>query len=583
MMRITTNVLQKALLIAGGVFLLISCDKDFSSVGQEVIGGGNYQTEKISYDVFAKQKSASAVRSDSLSVYQLGVYNDPVFGKTKASLVSQLSLDVVNPSFGTYSQSVEDGATTDDSDLTIPEDETVTKVYLNIPYYSTLADTTTTTENDDVARTYKIDSVYGNLNAQFHINVKELTYYLRDLDPNANFEEKQQYFSNQDFSSFTGETLVDADETINNQEIILKENVDDPDTKDVDESQEITDRLSPRIRVEITDPQVLQFFQNKILDAEGTDDLKNNINFKNYLRGVAVNVDVDDNLLMLLDFSNANFDIRYTYKKFNTTTEAVETANGSYQLDFSSITSSTSTTSSTTTTTDSNIKINKFEKEAYPVEITNEINSSDNAANIYLKGGAGTFAEVDLFSADADSTEIKTVLDSLRANKYLINEANLTIYVNRDKISELKSPASATYYEPKRLYLFDMDSSLPIIDYQIDNSTNATDPLLSRYIYGGLAQKDDNGNITSYKFRITEYINDLISEDSDVVFPRLGLSISSNISNFKKVSGMDANGNEVKIPQASIITPVSTILYGPATSTADKKMKLEIYYTKPLD
>ena len=47
-------------------------------------------------------------------------------------------------------------------------------------------------------KVYSIDSIYGNRETQFNLQVHELTYYLGNLDPNSNFESEQAYYSNRD-------------------------------------------------------------------------------------------------------------------------------------------------------------------------------------------------------------------------------------------------------------------------------------------------------------------------------------------------------------------------------------------------
>jgi hypothetical protein len=61
----------------------------------------------------------------------------------------------------------------------------------------------------------------------------------------------------------------------------------------------------------------------------------------------------------------------------------------------------------------------------------------------------------------------------------------------------------------------------------------------------------------------------------------LGLAVSPDI----RISGVSTaviNGNaEKKLPVASNLTPLSTILYGSATGVPEeKKLKLEIFYTE---
>ena len=62
---------------------------------------------------------------------------------------------------------------------------------------------------DSENRVYEIDSIYGNRNSEFNLQVHELTYYLNNLDSNDNFESAQIYYSNRDYyeEGFIGETL----------------------------------------------------------------------------------------------------------------------------------------------------------------------------------------------------------------------------------------------------------------------------------------------------------------------------------------------------------------------------------------
>ena len=46
---------------------------------------------------------------------------------------------------------------------------------------------------------YDIDSIYGNRNSEFTLQVHELTYYLNDYDPLTNFQSSQIYYSNRDY------------------------------------------------------------------------------------------------------------------------------------------------------------------------------------------------------------------------------------------------------------------------------------------------------------------------------------------------------------------------------------------------
>ena len=118
--------------------LFSSCQEDTTTIGDGVIGGEPFETGKANFNVFAYNKKINSVKTNALPIYQLGNFNDPIYGKTIASITSQLQLSTINPSFGVYSQETEDGAASDTSVSTINEEETIKSVYLFIPYLTDL-------------------------------------------------------------------------------------------------------------------------------------------------------------------------------------------------------------------------------------------------------------------------------------------------------------------------------------------------------------------------------------------------------------------------------------------------------------
>jgi len=90
----------------GVIFLVIialaSCEEDFSNIDTDIIDQ-NFNTElDESRTVIAYSKKVRSVQSNRLPVYQLGVYNDPVYGKTTANLLTQVTLGEgdTDPDFG---------------------------------------------------------------------------------------------------------------------------------------------------------------------------------------------------------------------------------------------------------------------------------------------------------------------------------------------------------------------------------------------------------------------------------------------------------------------------------------------------
>ncbi|MGS2762497.1 DUF4270 domain-containing protein [Sinomicrobium sp. M5D2P9] len=554
----------KAILLLGGIAFFASCSDDVNTIGTDIIGDGNFETERAEFEVYAYNRKLNGVQTNGLPLYQLGVYDDPIYGRTEASIVSQLYLTNTRPVFGVSTQQREEEYANDNDPKTTPENERATKVYLNIPFFSRVADGET--ENNDsgtpVARKYDLDSIYGSKTAQFNFKVEELTYYLRDLDPSSGFLEQQEYFSDKDFSYNTGMVLRDTIIKIDNlEELIYK--ADDPDTPDEDESKEVETRLSPRIRVEL-DPAYFQ----QILDKEGSSELMSNNNFREFIKGLRFSASgFSAASLMLLDWNNANVEVRYEYDRVDTADDnKIVKGNSSFTLSLGAFT----TDANSGARTRRNNVANTIVSESYPAEVAEQLDNDTNASRLYLKGGAGTLTELRLF----DPRESSEVLDANKKQGWIINEANLIFYVDREKLD-----AHPNMEEPSRIYVYNMDNDSIIADVELDYTVNQNKNL-SRQIYGGILEKEDDKGV-KYKIRLTEHVDRILNKNSTNV--RLGLALTANINSTRNIS---AKGNDAKpeliVPESSVITPLGTVLYGNNVEdeNKDKRLKLEIFYTQ---
>ncbi|MFM2009831.1 MAG: hypothetical protein RLZZ479_221, partial [Bacteroidota bacterium] len=84
-----------------------------------------------------------------------------------------------------------------------------------------------------------------------------------------------------------------------------------------------------------------------------------------------------------------------------------------------------------------------------------------------------------------------------------------------------------------------------------------------------------------YKIRITNQIRNLVKY-ADSTNVKLGLVVTENIgeTGFSKLK--TPNSFTKKLPKASVMNPLGTVLYGSHPSVpVDKRVKLQIYYTKP--
>ncbi len=617
-MKFLYRIVCSAILALLSIKAFVSCEEEVLTIGSGMVPREPFIYDKAVYDVFAYNRKINAVETNKLPLYQLGSYVDPVYGKTEARITSQLSLSSSNPTFGNFPQQTENNSQSDGNNNTIQENERVKEVFLYIPYLrpgnpdrdgdgvddefdvdpddpNSDSDGDGLTDNQErilgtdplnpdtdgdgildgeddntnVIRTPKrfaLDSIFGNREAPFNLKVERSTYFLRDLDPGANFQEAQAYFSNQQFSpTFVSDVLFDGEVTISDMEMLFFKE-DDPETEDVDESKEVETALTPGIRV----PLNVAFFQTNIMDKEGSTELISDTNFKEFLRGIHLSVTpTAGDILLLLDLSLANITIDYEFDRVdnNDTSfpedDTIVVEKRSYPMRL--IARETSQTGVVTTRGNA---VNTFVNEAYPGSVLDNLDTNANASRIYLKGGAGVFSEIKLF----DENNGQEIINEIKANNWIINEANLVFYVDRNALD-----ATGNGIEPLRLYLFNAETNAPLYSFRSDNFSQLSS-LGSFLNYDGRLQKSGDKGV-KYKVRITEYINNLVVRDS--VNATLGLTLTSDIrtSNVKKAA---LTTSEKNLPAMSTINPFGTVLYGSnvGPTEEDKKLKLEIFYTK---
>ena len=606
------------------VALLISCEEDLTTIGAEVIGGEPFTTDKAVYDVFAYNKKIEAVRTNKLPLYQLGVFNDPIYGKTEARITSQLLLPSSRPVFGTYSQDNEDNAENDEVISTIEENEIVTNVFLYIPYMTnskgdtdgdglineldadpedstsdtdgdgvtdnderlngtdplnvdTDGDGTNDGEDDDTikdnfAQAVDLDSIYINnstynkdIETSFSLKVERSTYFLRDLDPNTNFQEAQEYFSTQQFSpGFVSDLLYEGEIVLSNEQILIDQE-DDPDTDEIDES-EVSKRIQPGIRV----PLDKAFFQQNILDKEGSSELVSRPNFNEFMRGIHLSTSmITDDVMLLLDMKAANITIAYNYDSVDLNETPTDT--GDDEIVQKSAEFVISMLNEIQDGSFVGNAVNTFQNDLFPTNVVSAMDTGENASRIYVKGGSGAYTEIKLFAEnDEDGQEF---INQIKANNWIINEANLVFHVDRNALE-----LAGGVIEPPRIYLHNAETNAPLID--IDTEVSEDQTLFGLFLnYDGIIEKSSDNRGEKYTVRITDHINNIIIRDS--INATLGLSITPDIEFIGVSNAMLSNG-EVDIPVASTLSPLGTVFFGSQVDQAneDKKLKLEIFYTE---
>lgn len=531
------------------VFLLmlstfIACDKDFSVIESDVLGidNANFYIDSLVLPINAYNKKLDTVQINNLPSNLLGVFNDLEFGKTNASIITQITP-------ASYSE---------DFDI----NPIIDSVVINMPYFSTV--TGTNAENTDAAD-YKIDSLYGNIDATFKLKIYQNNYYLRDYDPSDVDFGTQKYYSrtenladpthnytsngNQeiDFDNHLGELLYENDEFKHSAGYIELWNVTETDTT-------ITYN-APALRIlfdsnNTNDADAIAFWQQTIVDKHDDAVLSNANNFKNYFRGLYFKTEAigDDGSMALMNLfaSDANITIYYTKG------EETDRTQDEYVLNFSGNVLNT--------------YVNAF-------NVTLEDGDKDNGdETLYLKGLEGSMAVVDLFPTDEDVQNFKDQFRDSEGNQTkFINEAHLVIYEDETKVINTEDAYGDVYHKFDRIYAYDIKNNTTTLDYQIDPFED-NDPIVSKIF--SLSQRSTEGK---YKIRITEHLNNIIQNDSTNY--KLGLVLSNNVNVTATSEVLNSTNDVTAIPSMSTITPRGTILHGSNAIDVDKRLELKVFFT----
>ncbi len=538
-----------------GIFILImvafiACDKDYSVIESDVLGkeNSNFSTDTSIVPIVAYNKKLDSLQINGLASNLLGVYNDPAFGQTTASIVTQVTPSVYNPDFG--------------------ENPVIESVILNIPYYSKIIN------NDDEGNPiYSIqDSLYGD--SPVRLLIYQNNYFLRDFDPNSELNQPQNYYSKADGSinstdnfALNGSSIINFD---TQKGTILKDTTFVPVSdaiviKSGEGDAEVIERRAPALRFKLDNA----FWTSAIIEKEGSAVLSNPNNFKNYFRGLYLKAEAvnGDGSMVLLNMASPGANIIINYSK-DSTVEG-ERTQAFYVLNF------TGNRLNTFTTNYDQVMLQNGDKDL-------------GDEKLYLKGAAGSMAVVNLFE---DEVALENFINEyripdgngsyLRENntgdfvlKKLVNEAQLIVYEDTSTLNN----ADSDFHKYDRIYAYDVKNNIPTIDYLIDPTENSQQALNSKVISLGQRFEDENDGY-KYKIRLTEHIKNILLKDSTNT--KIGLVLSTNV-NYTNISQILKSDDAVTgIPSAALLSPKGTIIYGTNTSVDKKRMKFKVFFTEP--
>lgn len=507
-------VIPKVILLLAAIIVLASCEEDFATLGADIVGDPNIENEFTDEStVVSYSRKLVPVQSNNLPLYQMGTYTDPTYGKSTVNLLSQVTLNRDDPSFG--------------------ENLEVESVVLYIPYFSEATQTTG-------GVTYSLDSVFGA--DPIDIKLIRSNFLLRDFDPTTGFEERQKYYSNQGpvFENFLGETIFTIEDFVPRAEGFIE-----------NEGEDDEEIIPPGIRVEL--PK--EFWEELIIDQEGQAVLLNNNNFRNYFRGIYFQVDATgaDTNLILFNILEASITINYSEDDPNNEGERDEET---FVMGFEGI------------------SVNVFDNELTP-SIETALSNQDftnGEETLYTRGGAGIATIIELFGPDADNNGIADELEILREREWLINEANLILYVDQSQIQGGDT-------EPERITIYDTKNESLLIDYDSDFSSSLV-PLDAKSIHLERLERGSDEIGDFYKIRITRHVSNLINRDSTNV--PLAVMVTQNVlnRNFQDLRNVQSPFLS-SVPTGAVISPEGTVFHGNLSPDVDKRLRLQIFYTEP--
>jgi len=533
-----TSFIKKTLLAVTFVFLY-SCDKDFNAIGDDIIGDNHFDLDTVSYKVKAYNQKVTPVISNNLAINALGIYDNPAFGVTTANFNTQVAL-------AAYGSELGQGIIID-------------SVTLHVPYFLDRSKTEFSATPGNTK--YVLDSIYGPETGKIKLSVYESGIFLNDYKTNDPITSNFYYTDkNSEFQSKSiGTRLNNSANKSENDEFVFSSKEIFETTPKTETTPESIKRIEPEMRLHLD----TIYFRNKIFNATAAK-LANPEAFKNYFRGLyfkAENSESEPGRMAMLDFTKGKINIFYRAKTAVTTDAETARESKTFVINL--------TGNTTSLMEESNLR------PEYTAATEDDSNNPVEDEKLYIKGGQGSMAIIELSQFESQLAEIrKNVTDK----KWIVNEANLVFYVDE---TEMTKAGVAT---PERIYLYDATNNTALLDYFTDSSVLNGFPKRNKYIFDGIIRTITENNVSHkvYKIRITDHIRNIIKSNT-AVNVKLGLVVTESIAigTSNKLDPKSVKSENFReIPTASVMSPLGTVLFGGTAASADKRVKLQIYYTK---
>lgn len=459
------------------------------------------------------------------SISEVATSNENIT-KVPANGVAQYLLGVYSDNeFGTLKASIV-------SQLSLPATGTaynygtnygIDSVVMTIPYQATKQ-----IKYSDGKPKFSIDSVIGNPDVEFKLGVYELKTFLNTLDPNDPSKPAVYYSDKEFLKGATPFYLENFKVNPNDTVSYIKRYMPNGITVYKKDTIKQTNR-SPFITIPLNKNAIKQIFVNNASGAE----FQSLDNFQRYFRGFyleASELTSSKSHLISLDMTNAKMIIYYSKDENESATvdlngnkifgELGVRTKHNYEFSLGAI------------------KSNVFKRDY-------TVSHQSGGDRLYVQGAAGSKAVIELFKNEN--------LPALQQNNWLINDASLIFYVDQNAASSIA---------PQQLFIYNYDENLQLVDTMTEGLAAV----------GGKLERDASGKPYRYVFKITDYISKLLKSNEPLNLVKIGLKVYNP-------SDTPTTVVDTKIKDLSW-TPKGVVLYGQNPSFGDKRVKLEISYSK---
>lgn len=518
---------------------IISCENDLEDIAVDLTGQKPFKVGDSIFEIISYHKNIDSSRVDNndpqrTPLYLLGVNSNSDFGTLESDLISQVGLPALGVDFG--------------------DNPIIDRVVLDIPYFSTRdgdqaavdpisGDPIKDEAGDSIpVPNFILDSIYGKTDLEYHISVSELGTFLNTLDPEDPTQPKS-YYSDKEYSLLDelheGLFLPNRNDTV----LYVERRYLDDDPSTVDDIDTIKRENSvPTMKFDLDK----QFFKERFVDQDGSPFFDNTDNFVRYFRGLYIDANGFDGSLMNLSAANATMTIYFTNDVLTVEGEDEDLNNNGITGESGVLVR----TKQTMIFGFEGVATGKYDRDYSGSMIQHLLLNPDKEngePKLYVHGAAGSEVIIELFDQET--------LDYLREESFLINEAKLVFYVDGNQ-GEL----------PDQLFLYKYDFNSYISDYY-------TSVGFGPDAYGGILEYDDLGNPEKYTFRITNYISQVLSSSEPIASSKLALR------NFVETDDLNNSRLDSTVQDWNFI-PKDVVLYGNRPETNDKRLKLEIYFSK---